>query len=361
MANRIPLIVDSSSKRIRELPSGDTLDLTGNSISAVRNIFPEADSLYDLGSATLQWRDLYLSGNSIQLGGLTISRSGNSLQLSVDGATSSLPIVNGLTFATLTGTEALTNKTLTSPTINGGTVTDLSSITTTGNGTIGGNLIVTGDLTVNGATTTISTTNLVIEDKNIELAVGSTTDVESDGGGITLKGATDKTITYNSTENVWETNIGLFVNGVLKPTSLGFTSGVPISEFSSDGTLLGNANDAVPTESAVKTYVDSQASETLTLTNKTLGATTIAGNLLPDVTEVHDLGSSTNRFRDLYLKNSSIFLGDAKVMVKEGRLTMNTDVENNYDVTADELMPNITTTQSIATSTAAAFAIAFGA
>ena len=38
MADRFPLIVDSSAKQIKELPSGDNLDLTGNSITGVVNI-----------------------------------------------------------------------------------------------------------------------------------------------------------------------------------------------------------------------------------------------------------------------------------------------------------------------------------
>lgn len=40
--------------------------------------------------------------------------------------------------------------------------------------------------------------------------------------------------------------------------SVGFASGVTVNEFSSDGTLAGDSNTAVPTESAVKTYVDTQ-------------------------------------------------------------------------------------------------------
>ena len=37
-----------------------------------------------------------------------------------------------------------------------------------------------------------------------------------------------------------------------------FTDGTEIQEFSIDGTLIGNSDTAVPTEQAVKTYVDSQ-------------------------------------------------------------------------------------------------------
>lgn len=43
-------------------------------------------------------------------------------------------------------------------------------------------------------------------------------------------------------------------------TGIGFSVGVVVSEFSSDGTLSGNSNTTVPTEQAVKTYVDTQTS-----------------------------------------------------------------------------------------------------
>jgi len=65
MANSFPLILDQVSQKIKELPSGDNLDLTGSDISSVQNILPEITETYDLGSDTLRWRDLYLSGNSI--------------------------------------------------------------------------------------------------------------------------------------------------------------------------------------------------------------------------------------------------------------------------------------------------------
>ena len=63
---------------------------------------------------------------------------------------------------------------------------------------IGGNLTVVGNIVVQGDTTTVNTTNLVIEDKNIELASGSTSNVDSNGGGITLKGSTNHTIKWTN-------------------------------------------------------------------------------------------------------------------------------------------------------------------
>ena len=69
---------------------------------------------------------------------------------------------------------------------------------------LNGNLTVNGDLTVDGTTTTIETTTLTVEDKNIEMGVVATpTDTTADGGGITLKGATDKTINWVNATDAW--------------------------------------------------------------------------------------------------------------------------------------------------------------
>jgi len=72
-------------------------------------------------------------------------------------------------------------------------------------GTINGAaLTLSGDLTVQGTTTTISSTTIDVADKNIELGKVSTpTDTTADGGGITLKGATDKTFNWVDATNAW--------------------------------------------------------------------------------------------------------------------------------------------------------------
>jgi hypothetical protein len=66
------------------------------------------------------------------------------------------------------------------------------------------NLTVSGNLTVNGTTTNLNSTSLVIEDKNIVLGdTGTPTDTTADGGGITLKGASDKTFNWVDATDAW--------------------------------------------------------------------------------------------------------------------------------------------------------------
>jgi hypothetical protein len=113
-------------------------------------------------------------------------------------------------------------------------------------GTISGALVISGNLTVNGTTETINSTVVSIADKNMELGkVASPTDVTADGGGLTLKGTTDKTLNWVSATPAWTSseNFDLAsgktyrVNGttVLSGTALG--SGVVGSSLTSVGTI----------------------------------------------------------------------------------------------------------------------------
>jgi hypothetical protein len=79
-------------------------------------------------------------------------------------------------------------------------------------------------LTVNGTTTNINSTSLVVEDKNVILGdVETPTDTTADGGGITLKGATDKTFNWVDATDAWTSSEhinlasgkSLYLNGTL--------------------------------------------------------------------------------------------------------------------------------------------------
>ena len=106
-------------------------------------------------------------------------------------------------------------------------------------------LYVVGNLDISGTTTTIDSTTLLVEDKNIELGnVSVPSDATADGGGITLKATTDKTITYNNTNGVWETNIGLKVTGDIETSQ-----NLLIKGTDNNGLFIRNgANSAWTTE-----------------------------------------------------------------------------------------------------------------
>ena len=70
-----------------------------------------------------------------------------------------------------------------------------------------GKVTIAGDLQVSGTTVTIDSTTLTVDDKNIEMgSIASPTDLTADGGGITLKGTTDKTILWENDTDSWNFN-----------------------------------------------------------------------------------------------------------------------------------------------------------
>ena len=110
----------------------------------------------------------------------------------------------------------------------------------------GGNVTITGNLTVNGTTTTVNSTTVTVDDKNLELgATASPSDASADGGGITLKGTTDKTFNWVDATDAWTSSEHLnlasgkafYINGtsVLSGNTLG--SGVTASSLTSVGTI----------------------------------------------------------------------------------------------------------------------------
>jgi len=150
-----------------------------------------------------------------------------------------------LTASTLTtGAEASAIR-ISSNTISGpATLT----IDPAGIGTNTGTVVIQGDLQVEGDTTTINSTTLTVDDKNIILASGSLTDASSDGGGITLEsGEGNKTFNWVDATDSWTSseNIDLASNktfkinttNVLSSDSLG--AGVTNSSLENVGTLAG--------------------------------------------------------------------------------------------------------------------------
>ena len=85
-----------------------------------------------------------------------------------------------------------------------------------------GNVSISGDLTVSGATTTVESTTVTIDDKNIELgSVASPSNTTADGGGITLKGASDKTLKWINSTGCWTFNQPMNFNDHVRIDSSG--------------------------------------------------------------------------------------------------------------------------------------------
>jgi hypothetical protein len=76
------------------------------------------------------------------------------------------------------------------------------------NATFDNNVEILGNLTVQGTETILNTETLTVEDKNVVLGnIANATDTTAQGGGITLKGDTDKTLVYDNADERWVSNI----------------------------------------------------------------------------------------------------------------------------------------------------------
>lgn len=209
-----PTTGSAAAPTFRSLVSGDIPDLSATYATLTG------------GSAQTISRDTTLSGTvnlsgTVQIGGTAVTASAAELNL-IDGSVANTVVNSKAVIYGSAGEVAA------------------SSISTTGNVTVGGNL------TVNGTTTTINSTAVSVDDINIILGdTASPSDATADGGGITLKGTSDKTINWVDATDAWTSSEHLnlasgkayYINGtsVLSGSTLG--SGVTASSLTSVGTI----------------------------------------------------------------------------------------------------------------------------
>ena len=112
------------------------------------------------------------------------------------------------------------------------TATDVLSIK---GSKFGENVEIAGNLTVQGTTTTINSTAVSVDDINIVLGdTASPSDLTANGGGITLKGATDKTIIWSNASGYWQ-----FSEGIAAPSgTLGNIKSAPWLKADVNGKVI---------------------------------------------------------------------------------------------------------------------------
>ena len=193
---------------------------------------------------------------------------------------------------------------LTSNTISGpATIT----IDPAGVGDNTGTLVVAGNLQVDGTQTTINSTTVNIDDKNIQVATGAANDAAADGAGITVdSGEGDKTFQFEATGDNWgaSENLNLATGKaykisnttVLNADTLG--SGILNSSLRTVGTLTGLT---VSGNASIEGNVDlgNQTTDTITATGR------FDSNLLPSTDDARDLGSSSNEWRNLFIDGTA--------------------------------------------------------
>jgi hypothetical protein len=200
------------------------------------SIIPNTNNAYNLGSSSQIWSSIFLTtisgginaditidpngtGDFIFKGGVGqnfIINDGTLQKFKIESETGSVFFGGPIN---VPGGITLTDNTVNAFTITEGT-NSYFTIDTVNNAEkviVHKNLDVLGDLYVAGNVTTINSTTVTVDDKNLELgSVATPTDITADGGGITLKAAQDKTIKWLQSSNSWEFNVPTRIEDGLK-------------------------------------------------------------------------------------------------------------------------------------------------
>ena len=248
-----------------------TLSATGGAVTGATTI--NASGAITGGTLT----DGTLSANSGAITGATtinasVAITGGTL---TDGTLSSTGgAVTGAT--TINASGAITGGTLTDGTLSatGGAVTGATTIGTgslTATGTVQGGTLTDGTLSstagaVTGATTINASgaiTGGTLTDGTLSATGGAVTGATTINASGAITGGTLTDGTLSTTGGTITGATGITSSGAASFTgTFGLNAGTTVNELSIDGTLADNSDNALPTEQAVKTYVDGQISAT---------------------------------------------------------------------------------------------------
>jgi len=169
--------------------------------------------------------------------------------------------------------------------------------------TIGNDLTVTGNLTVNGTTTTVATTNTTVSDQLFELGNGRTGSATGDAG-IVIERGDDNNVFLGYDESEDEV---VFGTGTFTGSSTGDLSITNANIRAADVTATGALDVSGATTLNGNVTLGDATSDTITVTGR------FATALIPDTNITYDLGTSSLRWRDIYLSGNTIDLNGATI------------------------------------------------
>jgi hypothetical protein len=247
------------------------------------NIIPDDDDTYDLGSASQEWRNLYIDGTA-NIDSL-VADTADINAGTIDGATiatSDITVGAGKTLDVSAGTLTLADNQISGDKVEGGTI-NATTITTLAS--------TTGNITTVNATTVDSTnlevTNLKAKDGTAAGSIADTTGVvtlassvltTTDINGGTIDGSTiatsDITVGASKTLDVSAGTLTLADNqisgdkvegGTIAATTItDLTFGslndgtITATAFVDEDNMASDSATLIPTQQSVKAYVDSQ-------------------------------------------------------------------------------------------------------
>ena len=196
--NVITSQIDSADSSAIEIQTDVTM-LAGLTVG--NHIIPSSNETINLGSATNRFNELFLSGSTIDLGGVLIKREGNTVELPLGSKINGKNI--GAHDQELNTTDTVTFANITTAGYLRGPASFVIDPAAFGDDT--GTVVIAGNLQVDGVQTTINSTTVSIDDLNLTLASGAANASAANGAGITIDGAS-ATFTYVSASDRWTMN-----------------------------------------------------------------------------------------------------------------------------------------------------------
>jgi hypothetical protein len=164
--------------------TSNVVNVTGSNLFVTANIIPTANITYDLGTSTNRFKDLYLSGNTINLGDSNISANSNTITITNGQGGEFIVGGNGIVNSADLSTNSIANgNSNVVVTANGNVTTSVAGtanvLVVTGTGAnINGTANITGNVTLSGANVSLGAVG------NLKITGGSNGYVLStDGSG----------------------------------------------------------------------------------------------------------------------------------------------------------------------------------
>ena len=292
--------------------AGYILGWDGSDWTVSRNsTIPEGDGVVSLGSFDHPYKDLYVSENTIYLGVHSVSVATGGLEYdSSPIVTSTGGVIEAAGFAATTGIVTAASFHGDGSAIDGisasglkfGLEYDYGTSTDYVNTPAGFFRVTANDRNFGIHSTDRNSISQAAFFANLRFGWRYTVYVEYDGGACYLTGQ----YFGDSGGNVYQ-----FRNGTRR-------GNLPVDGADCKLMIMSSASISVRTVDSEITGVASVS----TLAGFGSTAIGIGASLIPDTNVTYDLGSDTNRFRDLYLDGTTIFLGDKEISTQNGKISV---------------------------------------
>jgi len=275
-------------------------------LSNAGNVIPLASNTYSLGNSTTWWKDLWLSANTLYIGGVPIGTAGGQLTFGGNAVGTS-----GLD--TYTGNVSASNISAGSTAIGNITTAPTFSVEGSSGNITAGNIASVGNLSTASVSTPTVTTDVVSVGSSVDFITGA---VPYDGATMISAGTGYGWGQLYYPSGGTGTGLAIMVQGVSYPS--GAITGYTVY-LGGEGYTVGDTLTIADAGSGTAQFTIDTVTSTGTMTSGAstwtfdpAGDTTVPGNIsLPDNTAIYNVDANTAVFTSNVINDTtSIYLTD---------------------------------------------------